>query len=84
VPGTIWRTYFVANEWNEIQTTRQINPIFQYFAAVFFLSVIGFGNIATMDPINDYHTPAGSTEYRAPVSNILRFACIGIVYLTVG
>lgn len=82
-PVSIWRTYFVANEWNEIQTVRKINPIFQYFAAVFFLSVVGFGNVATMDPVNHFDASDG-VEYRAPMSNILRFACIGVVYLTVG
>jgi len=84
VPVSIWRTYFVANEWNEIQTARRINPIFQYFAAIFFLSVIGFGNVATMDPRDDFRTGDRDVVYHAPMSNILRFACIGIVYVTVG
>uniref|UniRef100_A0A8C6X577 Transmembrane protein 67 n=1 Tax=Naja naja TaxID=35670 RepID=A0A8C6X577_NAJNA len=39
-PVSIWRTYFIANEWNEIQTTRKINPLFQVFAVLFFLEVI--------------------------------------------
>ena len=82
-PVSIWRTYFVANEWNEIQTVRQINPIFQYFAVLFFLSVVGFGNVATMDPVSDFHTSDG-VVYRAPMSSILRFACIGVLYLTIG
>lgn len=84
VPVSVWRTYFVANEWNEIQTVRQINPVFQYFAVVFFLSVVGFGNTATMDPVNDFHTSHDEVVYRAPMSNILRFACICVVYLVVG
>ena len=29
VPVSIWRTYFVANEWNEIQASRKINPNLQ-------------------------------------------------------
>ena len=29
VPVSIWRTYFVANEWNEIQALRKINPNLQ-------------------------------------------------------
>uniref|UniRef100_A0A673LQ34 Meckelin-like n=1 Tax=Sinocyclocheilus rhinocerous TaxID=307959 RepID=A0A673LQ34_9TELE len=36
---SIWRTYFVANEWNEIQTIRKINPTFQVIAVLFFLEV---------------------------------------------
>lgn len=39
VPVSIWRTYFVANEWNEIQTVRKINPLFQVLATLFFLEV---------------------------------------------
>ncbi len=38
-PVSIWRTYFVANEWNEIQTIRKINPTFQVIAVLFFLEV---------------------------------------------
>ncbi len=38
-PVSIWRTYFVANEWNEIQTIRKINPTFQVMAVLFFLEV---------------------------------------------
>lgn len=36
---SIWRTYFVANEWNKIQTLRQISPTFQIIAVLFFLEV---------------------------------------------
>lgn len=39
VPVSIWRTYFVANEWNEIQTVRKINPLFQVLTVLFFLEV---------------------------------------------
>uniref|UniRef100_A0A672G9U0 Transmembrane protein 67 n=1 Tax=Salarias fasciatus TaxID=181472 RepID=A0A672G9U0_SALFA len=38
-PVSIWRTYFVANEWNEIQTIRKISPSFQIMAVLFFLEV---------------------------------------------
>lgn len=38
-PVSIWRTYFVANEWNEIQTIRKINPTFQIMAVLFFIEV---------------------------------------------
>lgn len=38
-PVSMWRTYFVANEWNELQTIRNINPTFQLFATLFFLKV---------------------------------------------
>ena len=39
VPVSIWRTYFVANEWNEIQTVRKINSLFQVLTVLFLLEV---------------------------------------------
>ncbi|XP_064444198.1 meckelin isoform X2 [Mirounga angustirostris] len=42
VPVSIWRTYFVANEWNEIQTVRKINPLFQILTVLFFLEIMFF------------------------------------------
>lgn len=36
---SIWRSYFVANEWNEIQTTRKVSMPFQIIAALLFLEV---------------------------------------------
>lgn len=39
-PVSIWRTYFIANEWNEIQTVRKISPLFQVIAVLFFLEVL--------------------------------------------
>ena len=36
---SIWRTYFVANEWNEIQTARKISNLFQIVLTVLFLNV---------------------------------------------
>jgi meckelin len=37
---SVWRTYFVANEFHEIQTFRRINPTFQLFFVLFLLKVI--------------------------------------------
>ncbi|XP_043835009.1 meckelin isoform X2 [Dromiciops gliroides] len=42
VPVSIWRTYFVANEWNEIQTVRKINPLLQVLTVLFFLEILFF------------------------------------------
>lgn len=36
---SIWRTYFIANEWNEIQTTRKVHMATQIIATIFFLEV---------------------------------------------
>lgn len=37
---SIWRTYFVANEWNEIQSTRKIHMASQIIITLFFLEVL--------------------------------------------
>ena len=79
---SIWRTYFVANEWNEIQTTRKINEIFQIFVVLFFLSVVGFENFATVDPYS--YLSFATDQYRAPSSRMLRFALGTIVYILAG
>lgn len=36
---SIWRTYFIANEWNEIQTTRKVHMGSQLMATILFLEV---------------------------------------------
>jgi meckelin len=79
---SIWRTYFVANEWNEIQTLRKINQIFQIFAVVFFLNVVGFENIATKDP--DGRIVKDAASYKAEYSIMFRYAIAASVYLIVG
>ena len=38
-PVSIWRTYFVANEWNEIQSLRKTNPTLLLFLTLLFLNV---------------------------------------------
>ena len=80
---SIWRTYFVANEWNEIQTCRKTNLTFNLITCVFFLSVIGIGNWATTDPYKNYQFD-DANQYNAPMSCVLRFALIASVYLLTG
>lgn len=38
-PVSIWRTYFVANEWNEIQTKRKTSLLLQMLITVLLLKV---------------------------------------------
>uniref|UniRef100_A0A670J080 Meckelin-like n=1 Tax=Podarcis muralis TaxID=64176 RepID=A0A670J080_PODMU len=35
-----WRTFLIANEWNEIQTHRKVNPTLQLFAVLLLLEVL--------------------------------------------
>ncbi|NXJ86503.1 MKS3 protein, partial [Trogon melanurus] len=80
-PVSIWRTYFIANEWNEIQTMRKINPLFQVLAVLFFLEVVGFSNLALMDSSSSLTRSSGS--YIAPWSRILRFGVSAALWLAI-
>uniref|UniRef100_A0ABI7YW18 Transmembrane protein 67 n=1 Tax=Felis catus TaxID=9685 RepID=A0ABI7YW18_FELCA len=82
VPVSIWRTYFVANEWNEIQTVRKINPLFQILTVLFFLEVVGFKNLALMDSSSSLSR--SPTSYIAPYSRILRYAVSTALWLVIG
>ncbi|NXO00768.1 MKS3 protein, partial [Rhinopomastus cyanomelas] len=80
-PVSIWRTYFIANEWNEIQTVRKINPLFQVLAVLFFLEVVGFSNLALMDSSSSLSR--SSESYIAPCSRILRFGVSAALWLAI-
>ncbi|XP_064640211.1 meckelin-like isoform X2 [Lineus longissimus] len=81
-PVSIWRTYMVANEWNEIQTIRKIHPLFQLFCVIFFLKVVGFENLATADPFSNFTIDSGT--YTSPHSRIFRYAIAVSVYVLTG
>uniref|UniRef100_A0A8C2I8V7 Transmembrane protein 67 n=1 Tax=Cyprinus carpio TaxID=7962 RepID=A0A8C2I8V7_CYPCA len=81
-PVSIWRTYFVANEWNEIQTIRKINPTFQVIAVLFFLEVVGFSNLALRDPSSDMRR--SPEAYTPPYSLILRYGVASAMWLCIG
>ncbi|KAM4704943.1 meckelin [Rhinophrynus dorsalis] len=81
-PVSIWRSYFIANQWNEIQTVRKINPLFQVLAVLFFLEIIGFQNLALMDPSSSLSRNA--QEYIAPYSRILRYGVSTALWLAIG
>ncbi|XP_075599833.1 meckelin [Balearica regulorum gibbericeps] len=80
-PVSIWRTYFIANEWNEIQTVRKIKPLFQVLAVLFFLEVVGFSNLALMDSSSSL--TRSSESYIAPWSRILRFGVSAALWLAI-
>ncbi|XP_074509832.1 meckelin [Sebastes fasciatus] len=81
-PVSIWRTYFVANEWNEIQTIRKISPTFQIMAVLFFLEVLGFSNLALRDP---WSTLQRSPQaYTPSYSLMLRYGLAATLWLCIG
>ncbi|XP_065347535.1 meckelin [Cloeon dipterum] len=75
---SIWRTYLVANEWNEIQATRRTSVTVQLLVTVFCLQVIGIEHWATPDP--ELHTVAQS-KFGESKSLALRFAVGLLVYI---
>ncbi|KAM9095924.1 meckelin isoform 3-T3 [Sarcophilus harrisii] len=82
VPVSIWRTYFVANEWNEIQAVRKINPLLQVLTVLFFLEVVGFKNLALMDSSSSLSR--NTSSYIAPYSRILRYAISTTLWIVIG
>ncbi|XP_026225682.1 meckelin [Anabas testudineus] len=81
-PVSIWRTFFVANEWNEIQTIRKISPIFQIMAVLFFLEVLGFSNLALRDPWSTLQR--SSQAYTPSYSLTLRYGLAATLWLCIG
>ncbi|KAA0703332.1 Meckelin Meckel syndrome type 3 protein [Triplophysa tibetana] len=81
-PVSIWRTYFVANEWNEIQTIRKISPTFQVMAVLFFLEVVGFSSLALRDPSSNLLRSPDA--YTPPYSLILRYGLASALWLSIG
>uniref|UniRef100_A0A8C2WVP1 Transmembrane protein 67 n=1 Tax=Cyclopterus lumpus TaxID=8103 RepID=A0A8C2WVP1_CYCLU len=81
-PVSIWRTYFVANEWNEIQTIRKISPTFQIMAVLFFLEVLGFSNLALRDPWSTLQR--SSQAYTPSYSLMLRYGLAATLWLCIG
>ncbi|CAL4153921.1 unnamed protein product [Meganyctiphanes norvegica] len=77
-PISIWRTYFISNEWNELQTHRKVNMCLQLFTTLFFLKVVGFENLASADPYSNFNPD--DIEYVPPQSFVCRFAICIIVY----
>jgi len=73
----------MANEWNELQTCRKTNLVFNVVISVFFLSFVGCGNWATTDPYKNLRFD-DPNQYNAPMSSMLRFVLIASVYLLTG
>uniref|UniRef100_A0A4W3IK67 Transmembrane protein 67 n=1 Tax=Callorhinchus milii TaxID=7868 RepID=A0A4W3IK67_CALMI len=81
-PVSIWRTYLIANEWNCIQTVRKHNPIFQVFAVLFVLEILGFGNLTSMDSDSSLNRTA--VNIVVPSSPTLRYGVASSVWLMIG
>lgn len=79
-PISIWRTYFIANEWNELQTHRKVNVELQLFLTLLFLKVVGFEHLAAMTPNSSFQED--TTTDSVPQSFVCRFAISMSIYLS--
>lgn len=76
-PVSIWRLYFIANEWNEIQTLRKINLAYQLIAMLFFLKVVDLEKYATYD-VNCCNGSPASYVCRFAISIFLYLSLVGV------
>lgn len=78
-----WRTLFVANEWNEIQTFRKTNTSIQLVLVLFFLKVINLEALTTSDCVSNV-TRNSADEYIPAYNSILRVGMASSMYLLIG
>ena len=71
-PVSVWRTYLVANEWNELQVRRKTHAGLQLILIIFIMRVAGVENLATSDPHSRLGPEAGL--YTAGHSYVCRLA----------
>eukprot|EP00057_Strongylocentrotus_purpuratus_P027643 XP_011682117.1 PREDICTED: meckelin [Strongylocentrotus purpuratus] len=81
-PSVLGGSFFVANEWNELQEMRRSNPVLQIMAVLFFLEVVGLKNLTTTDPQSSLNPT--NDEYIGEYSDILRFGMASGLYILLG
>ena len=74
---SIWRTFFIANEWHELQAVRKISLELTLFAVLFLLEGVGLSALASPQPAFTDLTPL-------PPNVILRFALTSSFWLGLG
>jgi meckelin len=79
-----WRTLFVCNEWNELQTYRKTNTAFQLIMVLFFLKVIDLEQFSTRDLTSKYNLKKNLNDYEAPFSMLLRIGIASSMYIGIG
>uniref|UniRef100_A0A7E4ZZE5 Meckelin n=1 Tax=Panagrellus redivivus TaxID=6233 RepID=A0A7E4ZZE5_PANRE len=79
-PPVIWRTYFVANEWNELQNYRKTSIAGQLMLLLFVLEYLDFADYAIVQPgLSRGNQPAEYVE-----SRLSRFSVNLVFYLIIG
>ena len=80
---SIWRTYFVANEWNELSTMRSVNMAALLLLVTLLLKGVGLENLAKLEP-GSRLTSDLQGEDVVEFSRTLRFALSAMVYIGIG
>ena len=80
-PISVWRTYLVANEWNELQTRRKTHAGLQLIMIIFIMRVAGMENLTTADPHSHLWPKEG--HYTAEHSYICRLALGVAIWMAV-
>ena len=78
---SVWRTYFMANEWNELYSVRKINPTLQYVAFVFLTDYVGLKYLTTSQP--DVYINPDKVSFVAEFSPVLRIGLINILFIVI-
>lgn len=79
--ASIWRVYFVASTWTELQTLRRASPSLQLFCVLLFLNVIGFETLTIADPFSNFQRE--DYQRYTPYSIVCRFAIGASIYLLI-
>ncbi|PAV79671.1 hypothetical protein WR25_24920 isoform B [Diploscapter pachys] len=61
-PPVIWRTYMIANEWNELQQYRKTSVALQLVIFLFFYEFLGVKYFAAVEPGFTSHKPSNGYE----------------------
>jgi len=82
---SIWRTYFIANEWNELQTFRKTHVPTQLLASLTLLEVFGFKWIALHTTQSEHYSESYELlSTTVPFSTVARIVVGTGVYLAIG
>ncbi|XP_046748250.1 meckelin [Diprion similis] len=81
LPVSIWRTYFIANEWYKIKTIRKVNMLVQGIATLFILEVVNLKFWARSNP--EFSIRAVESTLQERESFTLKFAVGTLVYIFV-
>uniref|UniRef100_A0A0K0ESR4 Meckelin n=1 Tax=Strongyloides stercoralis TaxID=6248 RepID=A0A0K0ESR4_STRER len=73
----IWRTYFVANEWNELQNYRKIHIGIHLFTIIIIFEVLNFKSFSIFEPGFNFSNELFKVNY---FSSFFRFGIISVIY----